>query len=225
MMQSGPLSRLFTRKSLYLICPQDTAQALVLPTLSSHIFSTFSNSGGGRQDIDYLENCAKTTNQQSVQTSSPPLTPMARAVAAAVKNVMKPREGEDRYEYHPLQATAMPPQRSFQMRSNSRARGRREQRSSPPLGWANELPREEWGARRPPAQLCRARATQPWHRQVLLLWCVGRLWTCGSPAAAAAGSAQGNSAAGGWGCQRLRIVAQPRSRAYDVRERKQKRGY
>jgi hypothetical protein len=43
---------------------------------------------------------------------STPRTPTVRAaaVAAVVKNFMKPREGEDRYESHPQQATAMPPQ-------------------------------------------------------------------------------------------------------------------
>jgi hypothetical protein len=43
MRRSGPLSPFFTRKSLCLICSRDTAQALVSPTLSSCIFSTFSN--------------------------------------------------------------------------------------------------------------------------------------------------------------------------------------
>jgi hypothetical protein len=43
MMRSRPLSCLFMRNSLCLICPQDTAWALVLPPLFSCIFQMFSN--------------------------------------------------------------------------------------------------------------------------------------------------------------------------------------
>ncbi len=87
-----------------------------------------------------------------------PPTPTAKAAAAAaaVKNVMKPREGEDGYESHPQRATAMPPQRSSRTRSDPRAGGCRERRSSPPSGRANESPREEWGAKRPAAWRRRA---------------------------------------------------------------------
>ncbi len=123
-----------------------------------------------------------------------PLT--AGAAAAAVKNVMKPREGEEGYESHPQRAMMMPPQRSSRTRSNPRARRCRERRSSPPSGQANEWSREEWGAKRPPAQRRSAAATQPWHEWELLLWREGRSGTCSTPAATASGSAQNDSAAG-----------------------------
>ncbi len=100
---------------------------------------------------------------------STPLTPTARAASVAVKNVMKPREGGDRYESHPQGATVMPPQRSSQTRSSPRAGGRRERQSSPPSGRGNESPREEWGARRLPTRWRRAGATQLWRGWELLL--------------------------------------------------------
>ncbi len=43
MTRSRPLSCLFMRNSSCLICPRDTARALVSPPLFSHIFHTFSN--------------------------------------------------------------------------------------------------------------------------------------------------------------------------------------
>ncbi len=110
---------------------------------------------------------------------------------------MKPREGEDGYESHPQQAMAMPPQRSSQIRSNPRAGGHGECRSSPPSGRVSESPSEEWGARRRPTRQRCAEATQPWRGRELLLWRAGRSQTCGGSAATASASAQGNDAAGG----------------------------
>jgi hypothetical protein len=124
----------------------------------------------------HLAELRKNNRPTKCPNFSTPRAPMVRAaaVAAVVKNVMKPREGEDVYESHPQRAMAMPPQRSSRMRSDSRAGGHRERRSSSPSGRANELPREEWGARRPHTWRRRAEATQPWRGQELLLWCTGK---------------------------------------------------
>jgi hypothetical protein len=177
-----------------------------------------------RRHLGELRKNSQPTKRPNFST---PRTPTVRAAVAAavVKNVMKPREGEDGYESHPQRVTAMPPQRSSRTRSDPRAGGRGERRSSPPSGRANESPREEWGARRPHAWRRRAGATRPWRGRELLLRRTGRSRTCGGPAATASWSAQGVGAAGGRGRRRLRIAARPRSRAYEVRERKRKRGY
>ena len=71
-------------------------------------------SGGGAVRCRLLGELRKNNRPIKHPNFFTPPTPTVRAVAVAVavKNVMKLREGEDGYESHPQQATAMPPQRS-----------------------------------------------------------------------------------------------------------------